>query len=55
MWSPRLVLIKCSSDYDVFLSPLSDFKEEVKKAGLEEKTVYLERGDEFRFEVRGAV
>ena len=52
--------LKCSetrtdqdiSDYDVFLSPLEDFKAEVEKAGLQEKTVYLDRGDEFRFEVR---
>ena len=40
------------SDYDVFLSPLEDFKAEVEKAGLQEKTVYLDRGDDFRFEVR---
>ena len=48
----RLVANKDISDYDVFLSPLEDFKAEVEKAGLQEKTVYLDRGDEFRFEVR---
>ena len=40
------------SDYDVFLSPLSDFKDEMKKAGLDEKVVYLDRGDAFHFKVR---
>ena len=40
------------SDYDVFLSPLSDFRKAVKEAGLDEKVVYLERGDEYKFEVR---
>ena len=34
------------------LSPLEDFKAEVEKAGLQEKIVYLDRGEEFRFEVR---
>ena len=48
----KLVTDKDFSDYDVFLSPLEDFKAEVEKAGLHEKTVYLDRGDEFRFEVR---
>jgi len=46
-------LTSVSSDYDVFLSPLEDFKKEVSDAGLSEKTVYLDRGDEFKFEVRG--
>ncbi len=50
-----MLLIVPLSDYDVFLSPLSDFKAEVTKAGLDEKIVYLARGDEFKFEVRGAV
>ncbi|EXJ84502.1 hypothetical protein A1O3_05171 [Capronia epimyces CBS 606.96] len=39
-------------DYDVFLSPLADFKAEMSKAGLGDKAVYLDRGDEFRFRVR---
>ncbi|ETN44463.1 uncharacterized protein HMPREF1541_10133 [Cyphellophora europaea CBS 101466] len=42
-------------DYDVFLSPLSDFKKEVQSAGLENKVVYLDRGEEFRFKVRQPV
>ena len=39
-------------DYDVFLSPLEDFKKAVDEAGLGEKVVYLERGDEYKFLVR---
>ncbi|KAI9823649.1 MAG: hypothetical protein M1819_001162, partial [Sarea resinae] len=38
-------------DYDVFLSPLSDFKKAVEEAGLGEKIVYLDRKDEYRFQV----
>jgi len=32
-------------DYDVFLSPLSDFKKAVDVAGLSKKVVYLDRRD----------
>ncbi|KAL2438644.1 hypothetical protein ABEF95_012751 [Exophiala dermatitidis] len=39
-------------DYDVFLSPLEDFKTEMSQAGLDDKVVYLDRGDEFQFHVR---
>ncbi|KAI1321904.1 Metallo-hydrolase/oxidoreductase [Xylariaceae sp. FL0255] len=40
-------------DYDVFLSPLEDFKAEVEKMGQEwkDRVVYLNRGDSFRFQV----
>lgn len=38
-------------DYDVFLSPLEDFKKEVVQAGLKDKVVYLDRGDQYRFSV----
>ena len=40
------------SDYDVFLSPLEDFKKAMEEAGLGEKVVYLDRGDEYRFKVK---
>ena len=40
------------SDYDVFLSPLSDFKKAIEEAGLSEKVVYLDRKDEYRFTVK---
>lgn len=38
-------------DYDVFTSPLSDFKKVDKEAGLESKVVYLERKDQYKFKV----
>lgn len=43
-----------NSDYDVFLSPLSDFKKAVEEAGKQSigNVVYLDRGEEYRFEVR---
>lgn len=39
-------------DYDVFLSPLSDFKKAVLEAGFSDKVVYLDRKDQFKFSVR---
>lgn len=38
-------------DYDVFLSPLDDFKKAVESAGWGDKVVYLDRGDQYRFNV----
>ncbi|RDW57860.1 MBL fold metallo-hydrolase [Aspergillus mulundensis] len=38
-------------DYDVFASPLGDFKEIVEREGLG-GVVYLDRGEEYRFAVR---
>ncbi|KAK5164148.1 uncharacterized protein LTR77_010239 [Saxophila tyrrhenica] len=40
-------------DYDVFLSPLEDFKKAVQEAGLESGVVYLDRGEGYRFGVKG--
>ena len=40
------------SDYDVFLSPLSDFKKAIEEAGLSEKVVYLDRKDKYQFKVK---
>lgn len=39
-------------DYDVFLSPLDDFKKAVEEAGLSDKVVYLDRKEEFKFSVK---
>lgn len=36
----------------MFLSPLSDFKKAVTEAGMDSKVVYLDRGDEYKFEVK---
>ncbi|KAL6872285.1 Metallo-hydrolase/oxidoreductase [Trichoderma longibrachiatum] len=38
-------------DYDVFLSPLSDFQDKIEQEGLKERVVYLNRGDQYRFSV----
>ncbi|XPT02026.1 hypothetical protein M3J09_011149 [Ascochyta lentis] len=39
-------------DYDVFLSPLDDFKKAVEQAGLSGKVVYLDRKDQYKFQVK---
>ncbi|RPD58480.1 Metallo-hydrolase/oxidoreductase [Lentinus tigrinus ALCF2SS1-6] len=38
-------------DYDVFMSPLKDFQDLIKNAGLDQKVVYLNRGDQYLFKV----
>jgi L-ascorbate metabolism protein UlaG (beta-lactamase superfamily) len=52
--NPDLTIPIHYDDYDAFLSPLDDFKKAVKEAGLEGKVVYLDRKDEFKFNVRQA-
>lgn len=49
---PELTIPIHYDDYDVFLSPLQDFKKAVESAGWEDKVVYLDRGQEFKFNVR---
>ncbi len=39
-------------DYDVFASPLKDFVNEVEKAGLKDRVVFLDRGDQYAFKVK---
>ena len=39
------------NDYDVFKSPLSDFQDEVKKSGLENRVHYLRHGESYTFEL----
>jgi L-ascorbate metabolism protein UlaG (beta-lactamase superfamily) len=39
-------------DYDAFLSPLEDFKKVMTEAGLDDKVVYLDRADAYRFTVK---
>ena len=48
---PDLTIPIHYDDYDVFASPLDDFKAEVEKAGLVDRVVYLDRRDQFRFRV----
>ncbi|WP_226480671.1 MBL fold metallo-hydrolase [Natrinema amylolyticum] len=38
------------NDYEVFRSPLSNFKAAVEKAGLEDRVDYLEHGETYEFE-----
>jgi len=40
------------SDYNLFLSPLSDFQKAVDEAGLSDKVVYLDRKDQYKFRVK---
>jgi len=51
--NPDLTIPIHYDDYDVFLSPLSDFKKAMEEAGMSDKVVYLDRGDQFRFKVKG--
>ena len=39
------------NDYDVFKSPLEDFKRAAEEAGLSEKMIYLAHGETYDFEV----
>ncbi|KAL1641012.1 hypothetical protein SLS58_006454 [Diplodia intermedia] len=49
---PDLTIPVHYDDYDVFLSPLSDFRKAIDDAGLSSKVVYLDRKDQFRFAVK---
>jgi len=50
--NPDLTIPIHYDDYDVFLSPLSDFKKAMGEAGLSDKVVYLDRKDQFKFRVK---
>ncbi|KAL6708693.1 hypothetical protein ACN47E_002389 [Coniothyrium glycines] len=50
--NPDLTIPIHYDDYEVFLSPLDDFKKAVHEAGLDSKVVYLDRKDEFKFNVK---
>ncbi|MCJ1357419.1 MAG: hypothetical protein MMC33_007415 [Icmadophila ericetorum] len=52
--NPDLTIPIHYDDYDVFLSPLSDFKKAMDEAGLGDKVVYLDRKDQYRFRVKGS-
>lgn len=49
--NPEVTIPIHYDDYDVFLSPLDDFKKAVESAGWSNKVVYLNRGDQYRFAV----
>ncbi len=48
---PETVIPIHFNDYDVFKSPLEDFKRAAEKAGLSEKIVYLAHGETYNFEI----
>ncbi|KAL9127693.1 MAG: hypothetical protein Q9217_003492 [Psora testacea] len=49
---PDLTLPIHYDDYDVFLTPLSEFKKAMEEAGLADKAVYLDRKDAYKFKVK---
>ncbi|KAI3327149.1 Metallo-hydrolase/oxidoreductase [Xylariaceae sp. AK1471] len=54
--NPDLTIPVHFDDYSVMLSPLTDFQKEVDDMGEEwrDRVVYLDRGEQFRFRVRGS-
>ena len=50
---PKLAIPIHYNDYDVFKSPLSDFKRAVDEAGLSDRVHYLSHGDTYAFAVAG--
>lgn len=50
--NPDLTIPIHYDDYSVFLSPLSDFKDKVSHEGWDDRVVYLDRGEMFKFNVK---
>jgi L-ascorbate metabolism protein UlaG (beta-lactamase superfamily) len=48
---PKTVIPIHYNDYDVFKSPLEDFKKAAEAAGLSDKIVYLAHGETYDFEI----
>lgn len=46
---PRMTVPIHYNDYDVFKSPLEDFLQKVREAGLERQVTYLSHGETFSF------
>jgi L-ascorbate metabolism protein UlaG (beta-lactamase superfamily) len=51
---PRTAVPIHYNDYEVFKSPLEDFKRAVTQAGLEDRVHYLAHGDTYEFDVQRA-
>jgi L-ascorbate metabolism protein UlaG (beta-lactamase superfamily) len=51
MVAPQRAIPIHYNDYDVFTSPLADFQQEVRVAGLEERVHYLQHGDTYTLTV----
>ena len=52
--NPKKVIPIHYNDYEVFKSPLEDFKRAADAAGLSERMVYLSHGETYDFEVPAA-
>lgn len=50
--NPDLTIPIHFDDYNVMVSPLSDFKKAIEEAGLSKKVVYLDRNDQYKFRVK---
>ena len=48
-FASRLPSWQSFDDYDVFKSPLQDFKDAAEKSGWADKIVYLGRGEEYNW------
>jgi L-ascorbate metabolism protein UlaG (beta-lactamase superfamily) len=46
---PRKAIPIHYNDYDVFKSPLGDFEREIRRAGLQDKIIYLAHGGKYEF------
>ncbi|KAJ5779821.1 hypothetical protein N7457_007541 [Penicillium paradoxum] len=53
LMQPEVTIPIHYDDYDVFASPLDDFRRMVEAAGLLDKVIFLDRGDSYRFRVKG--
>ena len=49
--NPREVIPIHYNDYEVFKSPLDDFKKAIEEAGLGDRVTYLSHGETYNFEV----
>lgn len=49
--NPREAIPIHYNDYEVFKSPLEDFKKAIEEAGLGDRITYLSHGETYNFEV----
>lgn len=53
MMEPDVTIPIHYDDYGVFLSPLGDVRKAIEEAGLQDRVVFLDRGDRYQFSVGG--
>ncbi|KAK3382548.1 hypothetical protein B0T24DRAFT_653592 [Lasiosphaeria ovina] len=51
--NPEVTIPVHFDDYDIMVSPLVDFVRAVEEARVHDRVIYLDRGDKYRFHVRG--